>query len=111
MIPGSHLRGLWDGEITEHALEIRTGFTDRDCIPLPAARGDVVLFTGFTVHRTSLPGCHGLRIASSTRYENSAEPTFVERNYPCAYKRSVERTFITPGFPAPDLVASLYRQR
>jgi ectoine hydroxylase-related dioxygenase (phytanoyl-CoA dioxygenase family) len=109
VIPGSHLRGLWDGEIADNALEIRKGFVENDFIPVPAARGDAVVFTGFTVHRTSLRGCHGLRIASSTRYENSAEPTFVERNYPCAYKRTVERELIHKDFPAPGQVAAIYR--
>jgi ectoine hydroxylase-related dioxygenase (phytanoyl-CoA dioxygenase family) len=109
VIPGSHMRGLWEGEITEHAMEIRKGFVDSDFVPLAAARGDVVVFTGFTVHRTSLLGCRGLRIASSTRYENAGEATFVERNYPCAYQRSVERRLIHPGFPAPDQVAAIYR--
>jgi hypothetical protein len=111
VIPGSHRRGLWPGEVTDNALELRAGFVERDFVPLPAARGDVVVFTGFTVHRTGLAGCRGLRIASSTRYENGAEPTFVERGYPCAYKRSVERSFIHPGFPAPEQVASLFGRR
>ena len=109
VIPGSHLRGLWDGAITDHALEITKGFVDSDFVPLPAARGDVVIFSGFTVHRTSLQGCRGLRIASSTRYENSIEPTFIERNYPCAYRRSVERELMRANFPSPEQVASLYR--
>ena len=109
VIPRSHLRGLWEGEIADNALEIRKGFVESDFVAVPAARGDVVVFTGFTVHRTSLAGCHGLRIASSTRYENSAEPTFVARNYPCAYKRTVERELIHKDFPAPGQVASIYR--
>ena len=109
VIPGSHLRGLWEGEITNNALEIKQGFVESDWVAIPAARGDVLVFTGFTVHRTSLEGCSGLRIASSTRYENSAEPTFIARNYPCAYKRSVERELIHPDFPSPDQVAKIYR--
>lgn len=109
VIPGSHLRGLWEGEITNNALEISKGFVESDWVPVPAARGDVLVFTGFTVHRTSLAGCSGLRIASSTRYENSSEPTFVARNYPCAYKRTVERALIHKDFPGPEQVAKIYR--
>jgi hypothetical protein len=109
VIPGSHLRGLWEGEITNNALEIKKGFVESDWVPIPAARGDVLVFTGFTVHRTSLDGCSGLRIASSTRYESSAEPTFVARNYPCAYKRTVERELIHPDFPTQEQVARIYR--
>jgi ectoine hydroxylase-related dioxygenase (phytanoyl-CoA dioxygenase family) len=109
VIPGSHLRGLWEGEIADNALEIRKGFVDSDFVSVPVARGDVVIFSGFTVHRTGLRDCRGLRIASSTRYENAAEPTFVERNYPCAYKRSVERELIHKDFPSPEQVAALYK--
>jgi len=109
VIPGSHLRGLWEGEIADNALEIRKGFVDSDFVSVPVARGDVVMFTGFTVHRTGLRDCRGLRIASSTRYENAAEPTFVERNYPCAYKRTVERELIHEDFPSPEQVALLYK--
>jgi ectoine hydroxylase-related dioxygenase (phytanoyl-CoA dioxygenase family) len=109
VIPGSHLRGLWEGEIADNALEIRKGFVDSDFVSVPVARGDVVIFSGFTVHRTGLRDCRGLRIASSTRYENATEPTFVARNYPCAYKRTVERELIHSDFPSPEQVASLYK--
>lgn len=110
VIPGSHRRGLWPGEITDQALEIRQGFVDGDFVPLPARRGDAVVLSAFTVHRTSIDGCRGLRIASSTRYENSTEPTFAARNFPCAYKRSVQRDFIHADFPSADQVASLFRR-
>jgi len=109
VIPGSHLRGLWEGEIADNALEIRKGFVESDFVAIPVARGDVVIFSGFTVHRTALRDCRGLRIASSTRYENSAEPTFVERNYPCAYKRTIERELMVKDFPSREQVASLYK--
>ena len=109
LIPGSHARGLWPGVITNNALEIREGFAETDWVAVPAARGDVVIFTGFTVHRTAVDGCSGLRIASSTRYENAAEPTFVARNYPCAYKRTVEREFLHKDFPTPDQVSAIYK--
>ena len=109
VIPGSHLRGLWAGEITTHSLEIREGWVDSDFVPVPAARGDALVFSSFTVHRTTLQGCSGLRIASSTRYESAAEPTFVARNYPCAYKRVVEREFMQKDFPTREQVAAIYK--
>ena len=101
VIPGSHRNGLWSGSTTDYALEIDgSQFRDADFVRVPVRRGDVLIFTGFTVHRTALEGCRGLRIASSTRYENAAEPTFAARGYPCAYQRTVKRDFITPDFPA-----------
>ncbi len=109
VIPGSHLRGLWQGEITTHSMEIRGGWVDSDFVPVPAARGDALVFSSFTVHRTTMQGCSGLRIASSTRYESSAEPTFIARNFPCAYKRTVERELMVKDFPTRDQVAAIYK--
>ena len=99
IIPGSHKRGLIQGEITNSAFEIPSHeFNEEDFIPLIAEPGDVVFFNAFVIHRSSKNGS-GLRIACSTRFENLAEPTFIERGYPCAYKRSVERQLIKPNFP------------
>lgn len=59
--------------------------------------GDVLAFSSFLVHRTAKGP--GLRIAISTRFNNAAEPTFIERGYPSPYKYSYQRELITPDFP------------
>ena len=66
---------------------------------IEANAGDVVLMSSWTLHQTSINNSSGFRLACSTRYDNSAEQTFVERNYPCAYQRTVNREMITPNFP------------
>jgi hypothetical protein len=109
LIPGSHVRGVWDGDNTDSAREIRPDlYQDGDFVPLEARPGDVAFLTSFTVHRTGTRRgareCAGLRIACNSRLENSAEPTFARRHFPCAYKRSVERELITPGFPTAEQV-------
>ncbi|MBC7781064.1 MAG: phytanoyl-CoA dioxygenase family protein [Proteobacteria bacterium] len=105
VIPSSHRRGRWPSRITEHTSEIDpAAYTEADFVPVPVARGDLLVFTGFTVHRTAVEGCAGLRIAASMRYENSAEPTFVRRLWPCAYQRSVRREVLFPDFPSQDEV-------
>jgi hypothetical protein len=45
-----------------------------------------------------------LRIACNTRIENWAEATIIKRQFPCAYKRTVERELITNDFPTPAQV-------
>lgn len=108
-IPGSHLKGLWEGENTANARKVADGtYSEEDFVAYDTKQGDAVLFTTFTVHRTRLKGCSGLRIAASTRYENPFEPHFAERNYPCAYQRTVHREFYTPDFPSPELVKNIY---
>jgi hypothetical protein len=101
LIPGSHRRGVWPGRITDHTSEVDpAAYVDADFITATVARGDLLVFTGFTVHRTAVKDCTGLRIAASMRYENTAEPSFVEREYPCAYQRTVIREVLFPGFPS-----------
>jgi hypothetical protein len=105
VIPKSHVRGMWDGSNTASAREIDPNlYRDDDFTPVELNRGDVVLMTTFTVHRTGVTyagkECSGLRIACNTRIENSAEKTFVKRQFPCAYKRTVERDLITKVFPS-----------
>ena len=79
LIPGSHRRGVWPSQITEHTSEVDPStYVDADFITATVARGDLLVFTGFTVHRTAVKDCAGLRIAASMRYENTAEATFVE---------------------------------
>jgi phytanoyl-CoA hydroxylase len=107
LIPGSHRRGVWPSQITEHTSEVDPStYVDADFISATVARGDLLVFTGFTVHRTAVKDCAGLRIAASMRYENTVESTFVERGYPCAYQRTVIREAPSPGFPSARQVDS-----
>ncbi len=107
VIPQSHRRGLWEGTISESNREIDPSqYADEDFVSLEVKRGDVVFMSAFTVHRTGLTHrgepCRGLRIACNTRVENTLEPTFVERQFPCAYGRTVKRELMTPDFPQPS---------
>lgn len=105
VIPQSHLKGLWEGEITPYALQIKPELLeDQPFVDCPVPLGGVLLMNGFTVHRSATENCQGLRIAFSTRYENPFEPTFAQRGYPSAYKRSVERNLFTPNFPTSEQV-------
>jgi hypothetical protein len=106
VIPASHRKGLWAGTPSPTAFDIDPAlYRDEDFIRVPARRGDALLFTTFTVHRTALRGSRGFRIAISLRYENATEPTFVERGYPCAYTRTVARGLFVEGFPSPRQVS------
>ncbi len=105
LIPQSHLKGMWEGENTAYERQIRSDLMrDEDFVSVEVRRGDVVFMTAFTVHRTGVThqgqDCNGLRIACNSRLENSAEATFVDRHFPCAYKRTVERDLITKDFPS-----------
>lgn len=111
VIPRSHTNGLLDGEITNNVYKINERcYQESEFIPVVAEPGDVVFMTGWTVHKTGVENCTGLRISASTRYENAAEPTFVEREYPCAYTRSVAREMMTPGFPEKKQIKKIFNK-
>ncbi len=87
VIPGSHLSGLRDGKLSGSVLGVEAD--DRDFIAIDCKAGDVVFLSGFLVHRTGRG--NGFRISVSQRFDNASEPTFIERGYPCAQKRVVDR--------------------
>ena len=112
VVPGSHQSGLLQGSITENLFEIDPSSYNVDAFtPIEAMPGDVVFMSGWTIHKTGIDGCNGLRMAASIRFENAAEETFVSRNYPCAYGKTVNRDMITPGFPCVDEVRDVFKYK
>ena len=107
-IPGSHKRGIWPSQVTEHSVEVLPEtFQNDDFVSVAVARGDLLVFNGFTVHRSAIDDDRsGLRIAASIRYDNTQETTYVDRLYPSAYRRTVIREPLFPGFPSESQIQS-----
>jgi len=101
VLPRSNQQGMLEGVIQDNAYHVDQTLIDHDAfVPAIADVGDIVLMTGWTVHKSGVENCSGFRLAVSNRWEDAQEPTFVERNYPCAYKKYVHRELITPDFPS-----------
>lgn len=101
VIPGSHLGGLRPSENDAFghrvsAEEVR----DSDFRAVPMARGDVLIFSGFLIHRTGARGDTLVRIALSYRFNNGAEPSFVARDYPDRYIYRAQKELLDPQFPS-----------
>ena len=113
LIPGSHRLGLLKAEIGQNeSIVDPASYRDEDFIPLEIAAGDVALFSAFTIHRSSKVGRAGVvRMACSTRYENLSEPTYAERGYPCAYRRSIHRELYFPDFPERKQVLEIFAEK
>jgi hypothetical protein len=115
VIPGSHKRGVLPGDRKGAnprgaLITIDPGLVEEnDFIPVELDRGDVIIFSGLLVHRTGLGSRNGLRIACGSRFDNVQDPTFVERNYPCAFRLHAETDVLHPGFPTPDQVRQLFQ--
>lgn len=101
LIPGSHIFGLYPGKPAENIYETNPDFYKKeDFIPMKMRSGDVLFMSNFTLHRSGLQGDDGrLRIACSSRYENASEETFIERSYPTAQKRVIQRELFLQDFP------------
>lgn len=100
VIPRSHRNGLLPlNQDPNNPWELcPDSYNASDFVPVEVKKGDVVFMSNFTVHRS---GTHGrpdrVRLACSTRYDNGDEPTFIERGYPTAYVRSVNRYLDDPA--------------
>jgi ectoine hydroxylase-related dioxygenase (phytanoyl-CoA dioxygenase family) len=105
ILPKSHLNGVLKGEVDSNSYTIdKSLINEHDFIRPTLKLGDIVVMSVFTVHRTAISNCNGFRLACSMRYEDSTEETFINRGFPCAYQRTVNRSFITKDFPQnPDL--------
>jgi Phytanoyl-CoA dioxygenase (PhyH) len=109
LIPGSHRMGFLESEQQEHIHEVAPShYHEANFIPMEANPGDVVFMCSFTIHRSGQRGGDRVRIAVSARYENASEPTFIDRLYPFAQKRVVERDLKVKGFPTREQVLGVF---
>jgi Phytanoyl-CoA dioxygenase (PhyH) len=111
IVPRSHHRGLIS-EVTlgQNEWQIDADqLTGSDWLPIEVAVGDVAFISVFTIHRSSRIGAPDrLRMALSTRFDNAAEPTFVERGYPTAFQRVVHREQYFKDFPTARQIEDLF---
>lgn len=109
VVPRSHLLGLCptvDHIQTPAVSDPR--IREEDYVPLAMEPGDIVAFSTFTVHRTGERGDGRVRIAYSGRFNNAAEPTFVDHGYPTPYKYSYQTDLIVPDFPKAQDLARIF---
>lgn len=109
LVPGSHTMGLLETE--DHpATPVVTDerISDSDFEPVLVKRGELVVISGFTVHRTGEKGDGRVRVAVSCRYNNAAEPTFVARGYASPYRHSYDRNLMVENFPSKDEMRAVF---
>lgn len=109
VVPRSHLFGLCPTveHIQTPAVE-DPRIREEDYVPLAMEPGDVVAFSTFLVHRTGEQGDGKVRVAYSGRFNNAAEPTFVEHGYPTPYKYSYQTDLIVPDFPNAEHLRTIF---
>ena len=106
-VPRSHRRGLLT-ERFENGFGQTTEYVDRDFERAEMRAGDALFFSSFLVHRSGTNTTEAIRWSAQFRYNNLAEPTFVDRGYPHSFiYRSVDE-LITPGFPRREDVERVF---
>jgi phytanoyl-CoA hydroxylase len=106
VIAGSHRRGLLPSVDDPFGHRIAEGEVDEGAFrQVPLRRGDLVVFSGFLVHRTGALGSNRVRVALSYRFNNAAESSYVERNYPIPYVYRADMRLLNEGFPTAADVA------
>jgi phytanoyl-CoA hydroxylase len=109
VVAGSHRRGLLPSVEDAFGHRIADGeVSDHEFRPLLLRRGDVVAFSGFLIHRTGAVGGNRIRIALSYRFNNAADPSYVDRNYPMPYTYRADMRLLRENFPTTSDLATYF---
>jgi hypothetical protein len=111
VIPESHLWGLLDADMEDGYGHVQGDVDESQFIPVEVERGDALFFSSFLVHRSGTNVTDSIRWSCHFRYNNLAEPTFVERGYPHPYIYKPQEDLITPGFPSRSDVGEAFSAR
>lgn len=98
VVPGSHTEGLLTERFAD-GFGQTDRFSDDDFIPVEMAKGDALFFSSFLVHRSGVNTTEAIRWSAQFRYNNLADPSFVQRGYPHSFIYKPTEELLTPGFP------------
>jgi hypothetical protein len=103
VIPGSHKKGLVEADLRDGyghiSREAQAKIDESQLVSVEVQRGDALFFSTFLLHQSGTNVSDRLRWSCHYRYNNLAEPTFVERGYPHPYVYHPGTEILTPGFP------------
>ncbi len=112
VLPKSHIHGVLPTNQDSHdtwKVDPNT-YNESEFYTVEANAGDIVLMTNFTLHRSSILGDEDkYRLAISTRFDNADESTFIDRCYPSAYIRNIERKQYFENFPTKSDVKKVWK--
>lgn len=112
ILPGSHKSGLIAADLVDgygHITEAAAAKIDpADLVSVEVKRGDALFFSTLLLHQSGTNVREAIRWSCHFRYNNLAEPTFVERGYPHPYIYRPAEPLITEGFPTQAAVDRLF---
>jgi len=108
VIPGSHTWGLLDAEMKDGYGHLGEAPDEAGFLSLEVQLGDVLFFSSLLVHRSGTNVTESIRWSCHFRYNNLAEPTFVERGFPHPYLYRPQEELITEGFPTRATLSEVF---
>ncbi|MFN8348265.1 MAG: phytanoyl-CoA dioxygenase family protein [Spirosomataceae bacterium] len=108
VIPRSHKIGLLSSSTSGYQGGITTSLNDEDFVQTEFEVGDLLIFSAFLVHQSGNNITKNIRWSVQLRYNNLAEPTFIERGYPMAYIYKPEAELVTPDFPTVEQLETVF---
>ncbi|MEZ4905556.1 MAG: phytanoyl-CoA dioxygenase family protein [Spirosomataceae bacterium] len=108
VIPQSHKTGLLPSSTSGYQGGITASLNDNDFVQTEFEVGDLLIFSAFLVHQSGNNITNNIRWSVQLRYNNLAEPTFIERGYPMAYIYKPESELVTPNFPTVEQLETVF---
>jgi phytanoyl-CoA hydroxylase len=108
VIPQSHKTGLLASSTSGYQGGITDQLNNEDFVQTEFQIGDLLIFSAFLVHQSGNNITKNIRWSVQLRYNNLAEPTFIERGYPMAYIYKPETELVTPNFPTVEQLETVF---
>jgi phytanoyl-CoA hydroxylase len=108
VLPGSHRLGLLEANEVVNAFGRAEGIDESAFVPVEIRQGDALFLSAFLVHRSGTNITPSIRWSCHFRFNNLAEPTFIERGFPHSFSYRPSDELITPDFPTRDQVARVF---
>jgi phytanoyl-CoA hydroxylase len=109
LVPGSHMGGLRPADAAGYEGFISEDIPEEAFMQTEFEVGDAVIFSTFLVHRSGKNVTRNIRWSIQLRYNNLADPTFIERGYPLPYIYKPQDDLITPNFPTPEQLNAVFQ--
>ena len=110
IVPGSHLRGLFDSVEDDWFRNIpESEIPESEYVSVDVKKGDVLFFSSFLVHRSGNNTSQNVRWSMHFRYNDANERNFIDRKFPHPYKvYHPEKDLVTPNFPTKQDLKEAY---
>ena len=109
VLPGSHKQGLLPADMEDGYGHIAASFDTAAFVPIEVEKGDALVFSTFLVHQSGTNVTESIRWSCHFRYNNLREHTFVDRGLPHPYIYKPTEELITPRFPDPQQLETIFR--